>query len=123
MNRKPVFVPEIVLERASAASLRRQIYDQIAAAIRAGGLARGGRLPSSRELARWLGVSRNTALAAYEDLVAAGLVAGERGSATVVSQGGSRSVFRLRRLLREANYPERIAVMQDPDGNAIRVCF
>jgi GntR family transcriptional regulator/MocR family aminotransferase len=41
-----------------------------------GGLVKGARLPSSRSLARELGLSRNTVLAAYEQLRAEGFIDG-----------------------------------------------
>ncbi|TOZ31882.1 DNA-binding protein, partial [Burkholderia pseudomallei] len=43
-----------------------QIYRQLRAAIVDGRLAAGARLPSTRELARQLGVSRKTTLDAFE---------------------------------------------------------
>lgn len=46
----------------------------VVAAIRAGQLGAGDRLPSTRALAESLGVSRNTAVAAYRELVAQGWI-------------------------------------------------
>jgi GntR family transcriptional regulator / MocR family aminotransferase len=65
-------------------NLASQIYRQIRAAIAGGRLARGERLPPSRELARRLDVARNTVAQAYEWLTAEGLVAGRRGGGTFV---------------------------------------
>jgi len=53
-------------------SLQRQIRRQIVAAIGAGSLPQGRRLPSSRSLARELGIARNTVSLAYQELVAEG---------------------------------------------------
>ncbi len=49
-----------MLQAVAATRLYRQIADQIAGRIRAGDFARGGRLPSERELAEQLQVSRAT---------------------------------------------------------------
>jgi GntR family transcriptional regulator/MocR family aminotransferase len=67
--------------------LYRQICDGLRARILSGELQGGERLPSSRELAAELGVSRNVVLLAYEQLEAEGYIRGRRGSGTYVSQG------------------------------------
>src|SRR5512140_12192 len=69
---------------AGRSDLARQIYRQIRAAIVGGRLARGDRLPPTRELARRLDVARNTAALAYEWLASEGLLAGRRGGGTFV---------------------------------------
>jgi GntR family transcriptional regulator/MocR family aminotransferase len=56
----------INLNRSLTPSLQEQIYSQIRDLILTGRLAARSRLPSSRELARDLGVSRNTVLFAYD---------------------------------------------------------
>ena len=69
----------IVLDPGSALTLQGQIRQRIIDNILAGTFARGRRLPSSRALARQLGVGRNTVLHAMNQLVAEGhLVARER---------------------------------------------
>jgi len=70
--------------------LARQIYKQIRAAIVDGRLARGDRLPPTRELARRLEVSRNTVSLAYEWLVAEGLLAGRKGAGSFVESDPAR---------------------------------
>jgi len=65
--------------------LVRQIYLQLRAAILDGRLRRGERLPPSREMARRLDVSRNTAGLAYEWLASEGLLSGRRGAGTYVA--------------------------------------
>lgn len=67
--------------------LYRQIYDKLRARILSGELAVGERLPSSRDLAGELHVSRNVVLLAYEQLEAEGYVCGRSGSGTYVSEG------------------------------------
>src|SRR5689334_1485029 len=63
----------------------RQVYDQVRRAIHAGALKPGGRLPSSRDLARRLGVARASVVAAYDQLLAEGYAQGRTGSGTYVS--------------------------------------
>jgi GntR family transcriptional regulator/MocR family aminotransferase len=64
--------------------LARQIYRQIRAAIVGGRLARGDRLPPTRELARRLDVARNTVAQAYEWLASEGLLTGRQGGGSFV---------------------------------------
>jgi GntR family transcriptional regulator/MocR family aminotransferase len=63
--------------------------DQLAVALReaisAGRLAAGTRLPSSRDLAAELRLSRGVVVAAYEQLIAEGRLVSRRGSGTVVA--------------------------------------
>jgi GntR family transcriptional regulator/MocR family aminotransferase len=65
--------------------LQMQIYEQIAAGIREGRLKPGGILPSSRDLSKRLGVSRNTVSEAYEKLVADGYISTAPARGTFVS--------------------------------------
>ncbi|HEX3076612.1 MAG TPA: PLP-dependent aminotransferase family protein, partial [Lachnospiraceae bacterium] len=68
-------------------SLARQIYTQIRYLILEGKLKEGDKIPSSRELAKDLDVSRNTILEAYNQLIAEGYLDGIHGSGTVVAKG------------------------------------
>ncbi|MGH8856076.1 MAG: PLP-dependent aminotransferase family protein, partial [Telluria sp.] len=72
------------LDRAAAAPLFRQLYGRLKDAILHGRLAPGARLPATRELARQLKVSRQTVLAAYEQLAAEGYLRGGVGQGTFV---------------------------------------
>ncbi|MBO6949465.1 MAG: PLP-dependent aminotransferase family protein [Rhodospirillales bacterium] len=76
----------VAVDRDNDAPMHRQVYDQIRDAILGGRLAPGRRLPSSRALADELGVSRNTVLAAYDQLFAEGYTEGQVGSGTRVSR-------------------------------------
>lgn len=60
-----------------------------------------------------LGVSRNTVLAAYEELVAGGVVLGRRGARTSVASTSSRGLHAIdpRRMLREAQFPSRTVTL------------
>jgi DNA-binding transcriptional regulator YhcF (GntR family) len=121
-RRLQLFVPQIVLDKACALPLHRQIHRQIAQAIRAGTIRYEARLPSTRVMARLLGVSRNTVLVAYEDLAADGLVQGERGAGMRVS-GEASALFGLRHVIRAARYPARALGLADPDGNPLYISF
>ncbi|ALK95555.1 GntR family transcriptional regulator [Massilia sp. WF1] len=75
----------IPLERDGAAPLFRQLYQRMKEAILAGDIAPSARLPATRELGRLLTVSRQTVLAAYEQLMAEGYLEGAVGKGTFVS--------------------------------------
>ncbi len=77
---------QIGLEPSSSTPLHRQLYEQVREAILCRRLRTGARLPSSRMLARELGVSRNTVLSAYEQLFAEGYLEAKGGSATRVAE-------------------------------------
>src|SRR5262249_41484847 len=70
---------------AQGGPLFRQVYAGLRKAILAGVFKKGERLPSTRELAQQLGVSRTVVLAAYDQLLAEGFTAGRAGSGTYVS--------------------------------------
>lgn len=74
------------LERDSATPLFRQLYARLKGAILHGALAPGARLPPTRELCRLLGVSRQTVLAAYDQLTAEGYLRGGVGQGTFVDE-------------------------------------
>ncbi|MEZ4737395.1 MAG: PLP-dependent aminotransferase family protein [Caldilineaceae bacterium] len=66
-------------------SLYQQVYDGLRQAILSGRLRSGLRLPSTRDLSTALGVSRNTTMAAFEQLVAEGYLESRVGDGTYVS--------------------------------------
>jgi len=73
------------LDHQGEAPLYRQLFDQIAGQIRSGRMARGERLPATRELAGLLGLNRATISAAYEMLETGGLIAGHVGRGSFVT--------------------------------------
>lgn len=131
---RDLFVPPIALDRRSSTPLHRQIGRQVAGAVR-GGVRAGSRLPSSRVMARLLGVSRNTVMAAYDELVAEGVISGRRGAGMVIAALGSRrdeadavrvhglNIFDPQRVLRQAQYPARTVGIVDPDGTPLYLAF
>ncbi|MBB4841863.1 GntR family transcriptional regulator/MocR family aminotransferase [Paucibacter oligotrophus] len=66
--------------------LARSLHAQLKQKILLGQLAAAQRLPASRDLAQRLGVSRNTVLRAYEQLMAEGLLEGHPGAGCYVAQ-------------------------------------
>lgn len=74
-------LPELTREQ----SLYQQLYDGLRQAILRGQLRAGARLPSTRELSTVLGVSRNTTMATFEQLVAEGYLESRVGDGTYVS--------------------------------------
>ena len=79
--------PELLLrlDRDSGLPLRSQLEDGIRDAIRDGRLQPGERLPSSREFARELGVSRGLVQECYGQLLSEGYLDSQVGSATRVA--------------------------------------
>jgi DNA-binding GntR family transcriptional regulator len=126
VRRRDLTVPPIVFDRTNGVPLHAQITTQIAQMIRNGVLEHGRRLPSSRMMAKLLGVSRNTVLNSYEELVEAGLIDPVPGAGMRVNGGpapmGLRPM-RFRSVLRSAHFPSRIVSLTDPDGNPFYLNF
>jgi GntR family transcriptional regulator/MocR family aminotransferase len=74
------------LKRGSGESLRRQLAEQIRRAVLDGRASPGARLPSTRQLARELHISRTIVEDAYGELVSDGYVEGRHGSGTFVAR-------------------------------------
>ena len=77
----------ININRDSGRSLSDQIYQYIKESIFRGSLQAREKLPSSRELARFLNVSRNVVIESYEQLMAEGYIYSKNGSGTFVCEG------------------------------------
>ncbi|HEU0042296.1 MAG TPA: PLP-dependent aminotransferase family protein [Jiangellaceae bacterium] len=75
----------IQLDRQASSPLAQQIATHVRAAVGDRRLAGGDRLPSSRELARDLGVARAVVQQAYDQLIAEGWVDTRAGSGTYVA--------------------------------------
>ncbi len=77
----------IILNRDSQLQLWRQIYNAIKEMMMTGQLKASDALPSTRELSKELGVSRNTVYLAYEMLIAEGYAVSRQGAPTRVADG------------------------------------
>ncbi|WP_391571435.1 PLP-dependent aminotransferase family protein [Cohnella sp.] len=75
------------IDRTSGTPLFRQIYEAFRQRILHGELQGGDPLPSTRDLASSLQVSRTVIVEAYEQLLAEGYIEGRRGSGTFVAEG------------------------------------
>src|SRR5688572_9619479 len=75
----------ISINPAAQAPLYRQLYDEFRAAILAGRLKAGNKLPPTRELANELGISRNTVVAAYDQLLSEGYIESHVGAGAWVT--------------------------------------
>jgi GntR family transcriptional regulator/MocR family aminotransferase len=74
----------VVIDRSSTIPLSRQIYEFWRLGILQGRFAGGERVPSTRELAAALRLSRGTVAAAYEQLVSEGYFQSAHGSGTFI---------------------------------------
>lgn len=79
-------LPAVTLDPRGTLPLYRQLYAQCRDLILSGQLRPNAQLPSSRDLARSLHVSRNTVQNALEQLVAEGYLRGQVGAGTFVSE-------------------------------------
>lgn len=123
-RRFEIFLPPIVLDRNSSTPLHQQVCHQIARAIRKKGVPSGARLPSTRVLGRLLGVSRNTIMTAYDELVATGVIRGRQGTGMLVNAYSRVShPFDPRLVLRDAQYPVKTLSIADPDGTPVYLSF
>jgi len=77
----------IELNRQSEIPIKRQIYQALKDRILDGSLRAGEALPSTRELAEHLDVSRHTVCEAYDMLITEGFVLSRQGAPTRVAEG------------------------------------
>lgn len=92
------------LEDSSRTPLYAQLYNSLREAILEGRLRVGIRLPSTRELATELGISRNTVMNAYAQLQAEGYLEGRVGFGTCVSSSLPDDLLQVR--AQEAHEPD-----------------
>lgn len=76
---------QIELDQSRGLPLNRQVYESFREIILTGKLRSDQRLPSTRDIASHLGISRTTVLIAFENLLAEGYIQGRVGSGTYVS--------------------------------------
>lgn len=97
MASSDIFTPERLKAHAPAHAYRR-LHALLARAIASGELQPGAALPSERDMAASLGISRITVRKALTDLVAEGLIIQRRGSGNYVSGVPKRHAQSLSRL-------------------------
>jgi GntR family transcriptional regulator/MocR family aminotransferase len=97
--------PALTLDPKAAEPLHRQLYERLRESVLSGSLRPGTRLASTRTMARELGVSRNTVMAAFNQLLAEGYLQGRVGSGTYVTRTLPDDVLRAR-----STRPERTSV-------------
>jgi len=81
----------LTIERDGKTAIYQQLAESLAWLIGTGDLLPGARLPSERDLALQLGISRTTAVSAYRELESRGLVRGHVGRGTFVCAGPAES--------------------------------
>lgn len=74
----------IEIDRMNTLSISKQLQNQLRTSILNGSLIAGERLLASRSMAIDMGISRNTVIEAYEQLIAEGYLISNRGSGTYV---------------------------------------
>ncbi|WP_312016192.1 MocR-like pyridoxine biosynthesis transcription factor PdxR [Bradyrhizobium vignae] len=87
-------IPALIDLKRSDEGLMAQLTSQLRELIASGRLGKGRMLPSSRRLARDLGVSRNTVTYAFEQLAAEGYVEASHGRRPVVAVDGHEHIER-----------------------------
>jgi GntR family transcriptional regulator/MocR family aminotransferase len=98
----------IRLPAKGSRELLRSLHRQLRGAMADGRLQSGLRLPATRTLARHLGISRNTVIAAYDLLLSEGYLVGRGGSGTYVAD--ARPAFaRPNATVRKSEVDRRIA--------------
>src|SRR3954451_2478735 len=78
-------IAAVALDPASSHPLHVQLTEQLRQLILARRIAPGARLPSSRQLAKELAVSRSTIVAAFDQLASEGYTEGRHGSGVYVA--------------------------------------
>ncbi|MFK7898983.1 MAG: PLP-dependent aminotransferase family protein [Myxococcota bacterium] len=81
---------DIAVPKKGSRARLRELHRQLRDAIVSGRLKAGAQLPPSRQLAKSLGISRNTAMAVYELLLREGYVRTTAGSGTFVADAFPR---------------------------------
>lgn len=90
-----------------------QMAERICDDIISGKYAPGERIPSVRELAVYLGVNANTAVRAYENLSAQGIIQTRRGLGFFVTEDAKDRIMQARRLrFMDDTLPEVFRQMQ-----------
>ncbi len=123
---------QFVIPLSKGEPLFRQVYAGLRQAILAGTFQAHDRLPSTRDLAEQLGISRTVVVLAYELLLAEGFVVGRSGSGTYIPAGlfapppvgsGKSTPLRLSRFGSFAAAAGSTVSFPPPRGTALRYDF
>jgi GntR family transcriptional regulator/MocR family aminotransferase len=87
---EPVFPFDVRLPARGAGRIARDLHHQLRAASLEGRLVAGAALPATRRVAEALGIGRNTAVTAYDLLIAEGYVVPRAGAKAVVAEIAQR---------------------------------
>ncbi|MBZ9738181.1 MULTISPECIES: PLP-dependent aminotransferase family protein [unclassified Mesorhizobium] len=108
---------DIAIDRASRASIGRQLYFALRDAIVSGRMPAGARLPSTRAAAGLWGVSRGVVVEAYDTLLSESYVVGHHGSGTFVSADVPGRAERTRRTSRSTAKSDISSAARSVIGN------
>ena len=106
----------IDIDKTKNVTLYRQVYSAIRTQILEGRLKQSFKLPSTRQLAQSLGISRNVVIESYEQLTAEGFTKSVRGSGTFVSDGAFLEGYKQKELSPEKSI---IGLRYEPDDDII----
>ncbi|MFM9883074.1 MAG: GntR family transcriptional regulator, partial [Burkholderiales bacterium] len=127
---EPLFDLDLQLPPRGSRTVLEALHRQLRSAILDGRLQAGLRLPATRVLAHIIGVSRNTAMAAYDLLLAEGYLESRRGSGTFVSAGTGQRVRSApaasgprKSLIGKLRPPRRDAQSAQRPGTSVRFDF
>lgn len=131
-KRPPVLRDHSVSLAPFSGPLHHRLYLAMREKILSGEMPPGERLPSSRGLARMLGLSRNTVLTVYDRLSDEGYVVAKVGCGTHVkcplarprptflaAVEGRKGIGRFAAILQKSHYPLRFTSFQDCHGNLL----
>lgn len=77
---------DLTIDPSRSVPIARQIFLQLRLAIVERALPAGSSIPSTRELAQRIGVSRTSVITAYDELYAEGYIEGRQGSGTFIAR-------------------------------------
>ena len=115
MTRRSGMSFSFALDASAHAHLHEQLYHVIRAAILAGKLRPGERLPSMRALALQLNVGRNTVANAFGALASEGYLKTRHGAAAVVTDDLPEEALRLRPSVAQAEVPVSASATASPE--------